>query len=177
MGTQKLLLPLGNETLIGHVVDQVLAAVPSVLVVVGQDGRRIAEALAGRHVTLVTNPDPRSEMLGSLRCGLEALPGDCEAALVVLGDQPGLRTEIIGQVVRAFPSRGKGIVVPVHQGKRGHPTLIAARYFPEIRQRYDGVGLRGLLQAHVEDIHEVPVNDAAILIDVDSPEDYDRLQQ
>ncbi len=54
-----------------------------VLVVTGPDGDRIIEALAGRRVHFVTNPDAESEMLSSVRCGLTALPEDCVAVLVV----------------------------------------------------------------------------------------------
>ena len=82
--------------MIARIVDEVLRSpVDRVFVVVGPDGGRIAEALAGRRVEFVTNPDPEAEMLSSVRCGLRAMPEDCEAVLVVLGDQPGVTAEVI----------------------------------------------------------------------------------
>ena len=144
MGTQKLLLPFAGQTVIGHVIDQLsAAAIANIFVVVSSDGPAIAQALAGRPVKLVENPEPESEMLNSVRCGLRALPSDCEAALIAVGDQPALTTSLVRKVVDAYQSSGRGIVVPVAGEKRGHPTMLAARYFGEILQGFNGVGLRG----------------------------------
>src|SRR5215470_786039 len=89
MGTQKLLLPWAGKKVVAHIVDETLAAgIDQVFVVVSTDAERIAQALAGRSATFVTNPDPDGDMLSSIRCGIRAVPSDCEAALVILGDQP-----------------------------------------------------------------------------------------
>jgi molybdenum cofactor cytidylyltransferase len=175
MGVQKLLLPVGGRPMIARIVDEVLASpVDQVFVVIGEGGARVADALAGREVCFVTNPEAEGEMLGSVRCGLGALPQDAVAALVVLGDQPGITSDVIATLFGAFRNSGRGIVVPTHDGRRGHPLLVAMRYRDEILTRYDGVGLRGLLEAHPEDVFDVEVPFPAILEDVDRPADYSR---
>ena len=175
MGVQKLLLPIGGKPMIAHVADAVLAGpADRVFAVVGADGAGIADALAGRGVHLVTNPDAEGEMLSSVRCGLRVVPQDAAAALVVLGDQPGITSEVVAAVVDAFRSSGRGIVVPTHAGLRGHPLLIAMRYRDEILSCHDGTGLRGLLQAHPDDILEVEVPVPGVREDVDTPEHYAR---
>jgi molybdenum cofactor cytidylyltransferase len=174
MGTQKLLLPFAGATVIARVVDQFLAAaLDGVYVVVGRDADRIAAALAGRDVHLVTNPDPNAEMLSSVRCGLRALPPRCDAVMVAPADQPAVTTELVNEMLRAFPRADKGILVPTHEGRRGHPLLLSTRYRDEILTHYDGVGLRGLMQAHADDVAELAASDAA-LSDMDLPEDYRR---
>lgn len=176
MGTQKLLLPVGGQPLIARIVDQALASrVEHVVVVTGSDGDRIAAALAGRPVTFVVNPDPRGEMLTSVRCGLAKLPPECTAALIVLGDQPGITAAVIDRLLTAFPASGRGIVAPTMHGRRGHPLLVSLRYRDEILTQYDAIGLRGLLQRHPEDVLEVDVGTPGILEDLDTPEDYQRL--
>jgi molybdenum cofactor cytidylyltransferase len=178
MGTQKLLLPFAGQTVIGQVVDQLLAAaIDSVVVVVSGDGPAIAEALAGRRVELVTNPEPDSEMLSSIRCGLRALPANCHAALIAVGDQPAVTTALVQTLVAAYQLSGRGIVVPVADGKRGHPTILSAKYFNEILSCHDSVGLRGLLLAHTDDVHEVEIDNASLLADIDLPVDYARAVQ
>lgn len=175
MGAQKLLLPFGGRTVIGHIVGEILRSpVDRTFVVVGDDAPRIAEALGGLRVTLVTNPDGAGEMLSSVRCGLRALPPDAEAVLVALGDQPALTALLIGRMLGAFRTAGRGIVVPVHEGKPGHPLLFSARYREEVLTRYDDVGLRGLRQAHPEDVFELCAASPAVLSDMDWPEDYRR---
>ncbi len=166
---------LGGRPVIARIVDEVLRGpVDRVFVIVGPDGARIAEALAGRRVEFVTNPDPEAEMLSSVRCGLRAMPEDCDAVLVVLGDQPGVTAEVIAALVQAYKTSGRGIAAPIHKGKRGHPLLFAMRYRDEILNHYDDVGLRGLLHAHPEDVCEVEFPAPNVIDDMDLPEDYER---
>jgi molybdenum cofactor cytidylyltransferase len=177
MGAQKLLLPLAGKPLIARIVDEVLESpVDEVLVVTGRDGQRIAKALEGREVRLVPNPDVESEMLGSVRRGLTAVAADSEAVLVVLGDQAGISGLVVTELVRAFRSGGRGIVVPTFDRKRGHPILFSASYGEEVLREYDEVGLRGLLQAHPEDVAEIPVSTREVIEDIDVPEDYRRMR-
>ncbi len=175
IGAQKLLLGLGGQPVIARIVDEVLsAAVDRVFVVIGPDGGRIVDALAGRQVEFVTNPDPEAEMLSSIRCGLRALPQDCSAVLVVLGDQPGVTAEVITALVQAYKNSGRGIAVPIYKGKRGHPLIFNIRYRDEILNQYDEVGLRGLLYTHPQDVCDVEFPAPNVLDDMDLPEDYKR---
>jgi molybdenum cofactor cytidylyltransferase len=173
MGSQKLLLPFAGKTVITHIVDQLLASViDKVYVVVGHEPNRIAKELSGRPVTIVTNPDYESGMLSSVRVGFEALPADCETVLVALGDQPSLASEMVDNMVRSFIKSGKGILMPLYNGKRGHPIIVARHYQQEILTHYDEIGLRGLLYAHPDDIFELKVSTSSVLQDMDYPEDY-----
>jgi len=175
MGAQKLLLPLGDRPVIARIVDEALRSpVDRVYVIVGPDGSHIADVLAGRRIEFVTNPDAEGDMLSSVRCGLRAMPEDCNAVLVVLGDQPGVTADVIAMLVQAFQTSGRGIVVPIHSGRRGHPLLLAMHYRGEILNRYQDVGLRGLLYAHPEDVFEVEVATPNVIEDMNLPEDYER---
>ena len=198
MGAQKLLLPFDGGTVIGRIAGEILRSpVARTLVVVGEDGARVVAALENERVSrkgaetqnngepcesshesprdslcFVTNLDPAGDMLSSVRCGLQALPPDCEAVLVALGDQPSITADLVARIVHAFHTSGRGIVVPVYGGKRGHPLLFSARYSQEVLTRYDDLGLRGLLHAHPEDVFELPADSASVLSDMDYPQDY-----
>lgn len=173
MGVQKLLLPFGGKTVIAHIVDQILAGrVDRTYVVVGHEGKRVRRELSERNVTIVSNPDYKSGMLSSVRCGLAALPSECRAVLVALGDQPSVTSKLIDQMARSFGETEKSILVPVYKGGRGHPVLFSHSYRDEILTCYDNVGLRGLLHAHPDDVFELRVSTAAVLSDMDCPEDY-----
>lgn len=175
MGRQKLLLPWGGTTIIGHIVDQLLHSVlDGVLVVTGCDQAAVIGALSGRPVTFAHNPDTACGMLSSVRCGVRALPPACDAVLVALGDQPMIETGLVDRMVTAFQATDKRILVPLHQGKRGHPLVFSSEYCHEILTQYDDTGLRGLLQAHPQDLQELAVSTPAILGDIDRPEDYQR---
>ena len=175
MGSHKLLLPFGATTVIGRVVDQLLQSIiDKIFVVTGHNAGKIAEQLSARAVTIVDNPDYPSGMLSSVRCGLRALPRECQAVMVALGDQPSITTNLIDDIIQAFKVNHKGIVVPVFQNRRGHPILFDAVYRDEILVRYDDVGLHGLLHAHPDDVLELAAPAPSILSDMDYPEDYQR---
>jgi len=175
MGSQKLLLPFGGKTVIAHIVDELLRSdIDAVYVVVGHEENRISEELSPRPVTVVTNPDYKVGMLSSVRCGLQALPEQCEKVLVALGDQPAITSELVNHMVQSFIATDKGILVPLYHGKRGHPLIFSIHYRNEIMTCFDNVGLRGLLQAHPDDILELRVSTPAVLSDMDHPEDYKR---
>ena len=175
MGVQKLLLPFGGKTVIAHIVDQLLAStVGEVHVVVGHQAERISAELSGRAVSIVNNPNYKSGMLSSVRCGLRNLPENCRDVMVALGDQPSITTELIDKMLQSFATTEKGILVPLYKDKRGHPILFSSLYRDEILTQYGDVGLRGLLQGHSDDIFELAVSTASVLCDMDCPEDYRR---
>lgn len=175
MGVNKLLLPFGGITIISHIVDQLLASVlGETIVVVEHNPQPIMDELGPRPVSFVVNDHPEDGMLSSLRCGLQALHQQTHGFLVALGDQPAITAEVIDALAQAFKTGEKGIWVPVHEGSRGHPILITARYRDEVLREYDDVGLRGLLHAHPEDVGELPLDAPGVLEDMDTPEDYQR---
>jgi molybdenum cofactor cytidylyltransferase len=175
MGFQKLLLPIAGRPLVARLVDELLRTpVSPVVVVTGADEAEIAAALAGRDHARVRNPDPDGDMLSSVRCGFRALPSDCFAVLVVPGDSPGTRAPLVRQLVEAHLRTGRSIVVPVHAGRRGHPLLVAMKHRHAILERYDGLGLRGLLRDHPDEIDEVPVDSPDVLANLNRPEDLAR---
>jgi len=177
MGAQKLLLPIAGRPMIAGIVDEALqSAVEKVFIVLGRDAQPVQAALPGSRVTFVTNPDLDGDMLSSVRCGIRALPSDRTAVLVVLGDQPGVTSKLIDELIRLFRETGGGIAVPVHQGKRGHPLLFAGRFCEEILTHLDATGLRGLLLAHPDQVVELPVAKASVLEDMDTPEQYQRIK-
>jgi len=175
MGTQKLLLPFGGKTVITHIVDQIAeSTVDETYVVVGHEGKRASRELSGRDVSIVSNPDYESGMLSSVRCGLAALPQECGVVLVALGDQPSVTSRLIDEMVRSFAQTEEKILVPIYNGRRGHPVIFSLGYRDEIMTRYDNVGLRGLLHAHPEDVFELSISTSAVLSDMDYPQDYQR---
>ncbi|HEX5223331.1 MAG TPA: nucleotidyltransferase family protein [Verrucomicrobiae bacterium] len=175
MGTQKLLLPLGGKPIITRVVDELSASqVDEIIVVVGRDGERLREKLAGKRVRVVENVATDSDMLRSLRCALQALPRTCEAAVVALGDQPGITHALVDELIRCFHRGESKIVLPSCQGHRGHPVLLGAHYFDEIISNHTATGLRGFLDAHSKEVLRVAVSEVTAMEDVDTPADYQR---
>jgi molybdenum cofactor cytidylyltransferase len=175
MGSPKMLLPFGRKTLIEKVVAGVMKfPVDGILVVLGARRGEIERLLQSYPVNPVFNPDFEQGMLSSIRKGLEELPAEARAVLIVLGDQPWTPVSVVERLVSGFEREGKGIVLPVHRGRRGHPVLIDLKYKREIMALAPMVGLRQLLLRHPDDILEVPVRTPSVLKDIDHPEDFRR---
>lgn len=175
MGTQKVLLKLGQETIISHIIDQLLASkVERIFVVAGHKAKKLEKELSDKSVSIIYNSQYESGMLSSIRAGLLALPENCEAVFVVLGDQPSISAKLVDEMIQSFFTLKKKIIVPVYEKRRGHPILFSTIYKDEILTNYDDIGLRGILQAHESDIYEMNVTEPSVLTDMDYPQDYKR---
>lgn len=175
MGEPKLLLPFRGRTIIEDVIGTaVRSPVDGTLVVLGGDADRIGALLDAHPVKRAFNPDYRSGMLSSVQCGIRHLPPAARAALVFLGDQPGLTSAAIAAVLNAYLATGKGLVLPVRGGTGGHPLLVDMKYRAAIEGLDPRVGLKGLLSLHPGDVERVEVEEDEILLDIDTPEDYRR---
>ncbi len=173
MGKPKLLLPFREKTIIETIIETVISSkVEKTLVVLGSDREKIEQRIKNYSLKIAFNPDFRSGMLSSVQAGLQSLPENAQAALVVLGDQPSISTPVINELIDAYKRTGKGIVLPVHKGERGHPVLVDMKYRSEIENLSPDIGLRGTVYNHPEDILEVKVKSQSILRDIDYIEDY-----
>jgi molybdenum cofactor cytidylyltransferase len=172
MGSNKLLTEIGGKPMVRRVVEAVAAtAATPVIVVTGKDAEKVEAALAGCTVRLVNNPEFAKGLSSSLKCGMKALPEDCNGAVILLGDMPDVSAALIDKLIAAFnPMEGRAICVATHGGKRGNPVLFARRFFAEMESIEGDVGARGLIGAYPELVCEVEAGTDAPLIDIDTPE-------
>jgi molybdenum cofactor cytidylyltransferase len=171
-GPNKLLEEINGKPLVRIVTEQVLESrARPVTVVTGHQRELVERALAGLAVKFVHNPDYAQGLSTSLKTGIAAVPAAADGAIVCLGDMPQVSAALIDRLVAAFnPTRGALIVVPTLRGKRGNPVVWSRRFFPGLVQVEGDVGARHLIGSYAEAVAEVPVEDAAALTDVDTPE-------
>ncbi|HEV2282722.1 MAG TPA: nucleotidyltransferase family protein [bacterium] len=177
MGEPKVLLSLGDRTLLAHVISAARASgCGAVLVVAGwhaAEVRREAEAFGA---TVVVNPRYAEGMATSLAAGVAALPADCEAAVVLLGDQPRIGPAAINRLIAAHRATGKPIVLSRYGGVAGPPALFARALFSEVSALTGDAGARGVAARHPDRVAEVTLA-ADEAWDVDTPEDLARLRR
>ncbi len=174
MGQPKQLLPLGDKTLVEHALDNLLASqVGEVVVVTGNQAEAVVKKVGKRPVKVVMNPDYRLGMSTSLKKGLTSINKDAEGVMVVLADQPFIDAGLINRLIDEFTCRNKGIVVPVFQGKRGHPIILAIKYRDELLQLQGDAGAKAILERHPDDVLEVAVAGGQIHVDIDDMESYE----
>lgn len=120
------------------------------------------------------NPRYPEGMLTSVQAAVAAAPVTTEWFLVALGDQPSLRPETVKHLLREAEAGDATILVPSYNGRRGHPLLIHASHRDEIASLDGAVGLRELLLRHPKAVHHVVMPEEGVLLDMDTPEDYQR---
>lgn len=173
MGSQKLLLPFGQSTIIETVVDNVLnSSIDHVMVVLGASQKEVRDILGNRGIQFCYNKEHEKGMLSSVICGIRALPDDVSSALIFLGDQPGIPPSVTNAVIDAYSEELFGIVIPVFNYRRGHPLLVDMKYRKEIEHLDLEEGLKSLRHHFPEDVLEVEVDEPGILVDIDTPADY-----
>jgi molybdenum cofactor cytidylyltransferase len=177
MGRTKALLPLPDgRTFLGRLEATLRAAgVEDIVAVIGHDGERIhaASIASGLRLRFAWNPAPARGQLSSLLAGLEVLPDG--PVLVTPVDLPLVMPATVRSVIGAWQATGAPIVRPERGGRHGHPVVFSRRILAELREADLAAGARPVIQAHRDEIVDVPVDDDGAFEDIDTPEDYARL--
>ncbi len=169
MGANKLLADLNGKPVLLHVVDAAVhAGLGPPIVVTGNAANDIRTLLANHNVHIVHAENYADGLSQSLAAGIRAVPDDWDAALVALGDMPGLQSAHFRKLAAA--ARRDSVILPTHNGKRGNPVTWGKRFFAELARLEGDVGGKALLAQHADAIVEVEINDPAIITDVDTPE-------
>ena len=171
MGQPKQLLSWGGKTVLEHVLDSLASAgLTDIVVVLGFRAQAIAGRLTGRPVKLVVNRYFRCGMSSSIRAALKHVPAG-SGIMLFLADQPLVGPDILARLVAEFERGERGIVVPVHRGRRGNPVIFHPRYRDEMSKLQGDIGAREIVAAHEDDVAEVETSEA-VLWDIDTAQDY-----
>lgn len=173
----KLLADLDGRPLIRRAAEAALASrLRRVIVVTGHQRAKIETALSGLRLSFAHNCDFASGLASSLRRGLAAA-ADADGVIVLLADMPAVSPRIVDALVSAFEREpGVPAVVPLRGGRRGNPALLSKRLFSRLARLEGDEGARRLLSA-LDGVLELPVEDDAVLADVDTPADLARLRE
>jgi len=181
MGRPKLSLPLGDRTVLEHVVTALRqGGADEVLVVVGPHDPMVAPLAAAAGASVLVLADATPDMRATVEDGLRWLethfrPRPDDAWLLAPADHPTLDADVVRRLGAAYAEGRRSIMVPAHNGRRGHPTLIGWRHVAGLLAHPSGKGINDYLRSQEEQVREVPAPTAAVLCDLDTPEDYARL--
>lgn len=173
----KLLERVGGRPLVAWPVAALSATtIESVFVVLGHEAANVRAALVNdedNKLRFVTYFDWARGVGDSIAFGVESIlaAGSPSGIVISVGDLPGLRPSIVKTLLAAFAqyAEDNAICLPEHAGRDGHPVIFGRAHFNALRQLSGDRGARGLVEAHTENVHRVPVDTDAILRDVDTP--------
>jgi molybdenum cofactor cytidylyltransferase len=176
MGSPKALLKIGDKSFAQQIVDTLIASrVLDIVIVLGADAESIQNQLNWFGGKTVINKEWEKGQLSSVLVGLRALEQqDLHGVLIWPVDRPLVSRQVVVGMLHQFWTEHKQIVVPVYKGRRGHPVLFGEDLFRDLERAPMEMGARRVLQDHPDDVLEYQTDEEGVVVNIDSPEDYQR---
>jgi molybdenum cofactor cytidylyltransferase len=180
MGQPKALLPWRRGTFLSSTINALNPYTDMVIVVAGRSVKQIEPIADASAAYVIVNRDPDRGQFSSLQLGLqEVLNRGRDAAIVTLVDRPPAHRETVQHLLNEYLNiiRKDQIwaVVPEFEGQHGHPILVGRELITLILDAPATANARDIMHAHQSRIAYVPVTDPFVTMNIDTPEDYERL--
>jgi molybdenum cofactor cytidylyltransferase len=179
MGQPKLILSIGGVPLIARVVAALRDGGAARVIVVAPPVREpgassLIEAAQCEGAEVVVADSPPPDMRASVELGLARIADGPEPIAILLtpGDIPGLGSGDVAQVIQASMLAPGRIIVPRHEGHRGHPVLIPWSLASQVPGLPRDVGVNALLKENADLVLALEMDGHGILDDLDTPYDY-----
>ncbi len=170
MGSPKALLAYQGRPFLDHLLK--LALHPKIgirRVVLGAHAEPIASAVHLAADEIVINADWEKGQLSSIQAGLRSLPPGTDGMLLFLIDHPLISAELVENLIALFYTSHAPIVLPVFEGKRGHPVLFSSKLYEELQSASLAVGARSVVWAHRNEVSEHHTIEEGCVLNLNDP--------
>lgn len=174
MKQPKQLLKFGNTTLLGHVISEALQTETEVYCVIGAYAKEVKASIEDFNVSIIENSNYKTGLSSSIVSGVKIL-SEYDAIVILLSDQPKVNSDYINALLSGFKNHSNCIITSNYNGVNGVPAVIPKLYFSELLKLKGDKGAKQLFNSGefpIKTIHST-VN----LLDIDTPEDYKKLQE
>jgi molybdenum cofactor cytidylyltransferase len=175
MGAPKALLPYQGRPFLEHLLE--IATHPKIgvrRVVLGADADPISKAVQLTADEIVINTEWEKGQLSSIQAALRSLPAGTDGILLCLIDHPLISATLAHDLIERFYASHALIVVPLYDGRRGHPVIFSATLYDELLQAPLDTGARSVVWAHAAEVAEVPTNEEGCVLNLNDPETWNR---
>lgn len=174
-GGNKLLMPLGGQSIIEHVIDHAkLSMVDDIFLVYGHHETEFQRIAHDKKVNLIYNKNYHLGQSHAVKKAVETLKKQAEGILFLLGDQPFVTANTIDVLVDRFKEHPKGIIIPTYRGKRGNPVIFSRNFFREIKEIQGDKGPRDIIHKYYDKVVTVPIKDLIENFDIDTVGEYEK---
>ncbi len=176
MGYPKALLTYNGVSFIDTILNNLqISGYQPIISILGEAGDTICECTSVDNYECWYNPNPQDGMLSSLKIAIKKLPDDCDGFVLALVDHPAVQLSTYQMILESAIKNPDRIIIPRFFGKKGHPVYFARRYFQQLLDTPNDQGAKIVVHRHQNDIYYLPVEDSAVLKDIDTPEEYEVL--
>jgi len=175
MGSPKALLPYQGRPFLEHLLEITIHPEIGVRrVVLGADAESIAKAIPLKANEMIINSQWEKGQLSSIQAAVRKLPAGTDGMLLCLIDHPLISSALVGELIAQFYKSKKPIVLPVYEGRRGHPVIFSASLYPELLRAPLETGARAVVWVHADGVEEVPTNEQGCVLNLNDPETLNR---
>jgi molybdenum cofactor cytidylyltransferase len=173
MGSPKALIPYQGRPFLEHLLEVTQHPKISVRrVVLGPHAEPIARAIHLSADEIVINADWERGQLSSMHAALDSLPTGLDGLMLFLIDHPLISAALVNELIAAFYTSHAPIVLPVFEGRRGHPVIFSAAVYDELLKAPLETGARAVVWAHKGEIAEIPTNEEGCVLNLNDPDAF-----
>lgn len=176
MGSPKALLPYQGRPFLEHLLD--VAKHPGIgvrRVVLGPDAEVISAQVALAPEEIVVNKEWERGQLSSIQAAIRSLPEGTSGLLLCPVDHPLVSESLVSELIEAFEKTRAPVVVPLFEGRRGHPVIFSSRLYEELLNAPEDKGARAVVWAHGNEICEVTTDEEGCVLNLNDPEAFSKI--
>ncbi len=178
VGSPKALLPYQGRPFLEHLLEVTLRPEIGVRrVVLGAHAEPIAKAINLKADEIVINHEWEKGQLSSVQAALRSLPPGTDGMLLCLIDHPLISSALVQELIEQFYKTKSPIVLPLYEGRRGHPVIFSASLYDELLHAPLETGARAVVWAHKREVEEVRTNEEGCVLNLNDPETIHRTIQ
>ena len=171
MGSPKALLSYQGRPFLEHLLDVARhSKIGARRVVLGADAEPISKEIKLSPDEIVVNEDWEKGQLSSIQSALRSLPEQTDGIVLFLIDHPLISSALVYELIETFYSSGKQIVLPVYEGRRGHPVLFSSALYRELMEAPLDTGARSVVWAHPDQVQVVQTNEEGCILNLNDPD-------
>jgi molybdenum cofactor cytidylyltransferase len=176
-GSPRALLPYQGRPFLEHLLE--ITAHPKIgarRVVLGGDAGPIARAIHLKAEEIVTNEDSDGGQMRSFQAALRTLSAGTDGVLLCLIDRPLVSATLVDELIEKFYFTHKSIVLPVHEGRRGHPVIFGADLYDELLRAPAAADTHGVISTHAADVYELLTNEEGCILNLNDPDALEKIR-
>ncbi|RLD15936.1 MAG: hypothetical protein DRI22_01840 [Caldiserica bacterium] len=174
IGFPKALLEIEGERFVDFIIKRMReAGIRDIIVVLGEDIDLIKRN-AKLDAKVLYNRNWEEGQISSLRIAIRNMDREKEAVIFTLVDHPLVKSSTYLKLVSIWKENKDKIVIPLYNGRKGHPTIFPRKFFNDILFKELKNGARSIIRENIESVRYVVVDDEGIIIDIDTISDYKR---
>jgi len=171
MGSPKALLAYQGRPFLEHLLEVTAHRQIGVRrVVLGAHAEPIAKAIDLKLDEIVINEDWEKGQLTSIQAALRSLPPGTDGIILCLIDHPLISADLVQELIECFYKSGKPIVLPLYQGRRGHPVIFSSAVYDELLHAPLETGARAVVWAHSGEVEEMRTNEEGCVLNLNDPD-------